>query len=139
MEVVITAILLGMIMALTDDGNGLPRGPLAPLLIGLLIAVIGGAMGPLTGFAMNPARDFGPKLMTYFAGWGEVAFTGGRDIPYFLVPLIAPVIGACLGAAGYKALICKHLPGIGGACAVPEPEPETDRYSKHDVTAHEAR
>ena len=69
-EVVITAILLGMIMALTDDGNGLPRGPLAPLLIGLLIAVIGGAMGPLTGFAMNPARDFGPKLMTYFAGWG---------------------------------------------------------------------
>ncbi len=138
-EVVITAILLGMIMALTDDGNGLPRGPLAPLLIGLLIAVIGGAMGPLTGFAMNPARDFGPKLMTFFAGWGEVAFTGGRDIPYFLVPLIAPVIGACLGAAGYKALICKHLPGIGGACAVPEPKPEADRYSKHDVTAHEAR
>ena len=138
-EVVITAILLGMIMALTDDGNGLPRGPLAPLLIGLLIAVIGGAMGPLTGFAMNPARDFGPKLMTFLAGWGDVAFTGGRDIPYFLVPLIAPVIGACLGAAGYKALICKHLPGVGGACAVTEPEPEADRYCKHDVTAHEAR
>lgn len=138
-EVVITAILLGMIMALTDDGNGLPRGPLAPLLIGLLIAVIGGAMGPLTGFAMNPARDFGPKLMTFLAGWGDVAFTGGRDIPYFLVPLIAPVIGACLGAAGYKALICRHLPGVGGACAVTEPEPEADRYCKHDVTAHEAR
>ncbi|WP_313086200.1 MIP/aquaporin family protein [Pseudomonas sp.] len=138
-EVVITAILLGMIMALTDDGNGLPRGPLAPLLIGLLIAVIGGAMGPLTGFAMNPARDFGPKLMTFIAGWGEVAFTGGRDIPYFLVPLIAPVIGACLGAAGYKALICRHLPGVGGACAVPEPEAQADRYSQHDVTVHEAR
>ncbi|MEL7558844.1 MIP/aquaporin family protein [Stutzerimonas chloritidismutans] len=139
-EVVITAILLGMIMALTDDGNGLPRGPLAPLLIGLLIAVIGGAMGPLTGFAMNPARDFGPKLMTFFAGWGEVAFTGGRDIPYFLVPLLAPVLGACIGAAGYKALICKHLPGLGGAaCAVPEPEPEAAPFTKHDVTAHEAR
>ncbi|MCH2342176.1 MIP/aquaporin family protein [Pseudomonas sp. NPDC047963] len=139
-EVVITAILLGMIMALTDDGNGLPRGPLAPLLIGLLIAVIGGAMGPLTGFAMNPARDFGPKLMTYFAGWGEVAFTGGRDIPYFLVPLLAPVLGACIGAAGYKALICKHLPGLGGAaCAVPETKPEAEPFTKHDVTAHEAR
>lgn len=62
---VITAILMGVIMALTDDNNGLPRGPLAPLLIGLLIAVIGSAMGPLTGFAMNPARDFGPKLMTF--------------------------------------------------------------------------
>ena len=139
-EVVITAILLGMIMALTDDGNGLPRGPLAPLLIGLLIAVIGGAMGPLTGFAMNPARDFGPKLMTYFAGWGEVALTGGRDIPYFLVPLLAPVLGACIGAAGYKALICKHLPGLGGAaCAVPETKPEAESFTKHDVTAHEAR
>ncbi|MDF5978978.1 aquaporin [Pseudomonas aeruginosa] len=54
---------------------------MAPLLIGLLIAVIGSAMGPLTGFAMNPARDFGPKLMTYLAGWGPIAFTGGREIP----------------------------------------------------------
>ncbi|MCQ4260329.1 MIP/aquaporin family protein [Stutzerimonas stutzeri] len=135
-EVVITAILLGMIMALTDDGNGLPRGPLAPLLIGLLIAVIGGAMGPLTGFAMNPARDLGPKLMTYFAGWGDVSFTGGRDIPYFLVPLIAPVLGACIGAAGYKALICKHLPGLGsGACDIPA-NPESTTY---DATAPEAR
>lgn len=137
-EMVITAILLGMIMALTDDGNGLPRGPLAPLLIGLLIAVIGGAMGPLTGFAMNPARDFGPKLMTFLAGWGDVAFTGGRDIPYFLVPMFAPVLGACIGAAAYKALICKHLPGLdGGACAAPETQP--DRYNEHDATAHKAR
>lgn len=137
-EVVITAILLGMIMALTDDGNGLPRGPLAPLLIGLLIAVIGGAMGPLTGFAMNPARDFGPKLMTFLAGWGDVAFTGGRDIPYFLVPMCAPVLGACIGAAAYKALICKHLPGLdGGACASPEATPE--RYNEHDATAQKAR
>ena len=40
---------MGLILALTDDGNGVPRGPLAPLLIGLLIAVIGASMGPLTG------------------------------------------------------------------------------------------
>ncbi|STY59822.1 Aquaglyceroporin [Mannheimia haemolytica] len=49
--------------------NGLPNKALAALLIGLLIAVIGGATGPLTGFAMNPARDFGPKLFAYLAGW----------------------------------------------------------------------
>jgi glycerol uptake facilitator protein len=109
-EVVITTILMGVIMALGDDNNGLPRGALAPLLIGLLVAVIGSAMGPLTGFAMNPARDFGPKLMTFIAGWGDVAFTGGRDIPYFLVPIFAPILGACLGAAGYRALIARHLP-----------------------------
>ena len=53
-EMVITAILMGVILALTDDGNGIPRGPLAPLLIGLLIAVIGASMGPLTGFCDEP-------------------------------------------------------------------------------------
>ncbi|TBL26874.1 aquaporin, partial [Escherichia coli] len=89
-EVIIAVILVGLILALTDDGNGVPRGPLAPLLIGILIAVIGGAFGPLTGFALNPARDFGPKLVAFFAGWGDLSLTGGRDIPYFLVPLIAP-------------------------------------------------
>ena len=110
-EMVITAVLMAVIMALTDDGNGVPRGPLAPLLIGLLVAVIGGAMGPLTGFALNPARDFGPKLFAFFAGWGNVAFTGGKDIPYFLVPIFGPLVGACLGAFGYRALIGRHLPG----------------------------
>lgn len=109
-EVVITAILMCVIMSLTDDNNGLPRGPMAPLLIGLLIAVIGSAMGPLTGFAMNPARDFGPKLMTFLAGWGPMAFTGGREIPYFLIPIFAPILGACLGAASYRGLIARYLP-----------------------------
>ncbi|CDL84128.1 MIP/aquaporin family protein [Xenorhabdus szentirmaii] len=109
-EVIIAAVLLCLIMALTDDGNGLPRGPLAPLLIGILIAVIGGSFGPLTGFALNPARDFGPKLVAYLAGWGDIALTGGKDIPYCLVPLTAPIVGAILGALGYRKLISRHLP-----------------------------
>jgi glycerol uptake facilitator-like aquaporin len=79
-------------------------------LIGVLIAVIGAATAPLTGFAMNPARDFGPKLFTYFAGWGNIAMTGGREIPYFIVPLIAPVIGGILGAAIYRYCITNNLP-----------------------------
>ncbi len=110
-EAVITAVMMGLIMSLTDDGNGLPRGPLAPLLIGLLIAVIGGSMGPLTGFALNPARDFGPKLFASLAGWGNVAFSGGRDIPYFLVPIFGPLVGALVGAFSYRTLIARHLPG----------------------------
>ncbi|ABR00232.1 TPA: MIP/aquaporin family protein [Haemophilus influenzae] len=109
-EFVITAILMALIMALTDDGNGVPRGPLAPLLIGILIAVIGGAMGPLTGFAMNPARDFGPKFFAYLAGWGELALTGGREVPYFIVPMVAPVLGALAGAWLYKKAIGGNLP-----------------------------
>lgn len=125
-EVVITAVLMGVIMALTDDNNGLPRGPMAPLLIGLLIAVIGSSMGPLTGFAMNPARDFGPKLMTFIMGWGEISLTGGRDIPYFLVPIFAPILGACLGAAVYRTMIARHLPS-----AIEAPEP--GRAASRDV------
>lgn len=109
-EVVITAVLMALIFALTDDGNGLPRGAMAPLLIGLLIATIGGAMGPLTGFAMNPARDFGPKLFAFLAGWGDIALTGGRDIPYFLVPIFGPIVGALLGGFIYTRVIGKNLP-----------------------------
>lgn len=127
-EIVITCTLMGLIMCLTDDGNGVPRGALAPLLIGLLIAVIGAATGPLTGFAMNPARDFGPKLFTFFAGWGTMAMTGARDIPYFIIPLIAPVLGACIGAGVYRYLIGKNLPS-----AVTEPEPEEDHNIHHSL------
>lgn len=40
-------------------------------------------MGLLTGFALNSTRDFGPKTFTFLAGWGKVAYTGSREIPYF--------------------------------------------------------
>lgn len=109
-EFVITAILMALIMALTDDGNGVPRGALAPVLIGLLVALLGATFGPLTGFAMNAARDFGPRLFAYFAGWGPDVMTGypisaNVTIPYFLVPLIAPIFGACAGAFLYKTIV----------------------------------
>lgn len=109
-EFVITLILMCLIFAIGDDNNGLPRGPLAPILVGILIAVIGGSMGPLTGFAMNPARDFGPKLFTYFAGYGGITFTGGKEIPYFLIPIVAPVLGALTGGIVYRYFISYSLP-----------------------------
>ena len=131
-EMVITAILMGVILALTDDGNGVPRGPLAPLLIGLLIAVIGASMGPLTGFAMNPARDIGPKAFAWLAGWGNVAFTGGKDIPYFLVPLCAPIVGAALRAFCYRKLIGRHLPC--DTCVVEEKEAASPSTTQHKAS-----
>jgi glycerol uptake facilitator protein len=127
-EVTITAVLMGLILALNDDDNGLPRGPLAPLLIGLLIALLGASMGPLTGFAMNPARDIGPKALAWLAGWGDVAFTGGLSIPYFLVPLLAPVVGALLGAFVYRKGVANYLP------ANMKPQSGTKRAA--DVTKH---
>lgn len=114
-EFVITAVLMGAILAIGDDRNGVANGALSALLIGLLIAVIGASFGPLTGFAMNPARDFGPKLFAYFSGWGEVALTGARANPYFWVPIVGPICGAMAGAWVYIRLIASQLEPV--ACA----------------------
>ena len=99
------------IMALGDNNNGAPKGFAAALLIGILIAVIGASLGPLTGFAMNPARDFGPKLFAFLAGWGDVALTGGRDNPYFWVPILGPIVGAQIGTALYVKVLAPCVPG----------------------------
>lgn len=110
-EFVITAVLMFAILAIGDEKNGAPRGAMGPLLIGILIAVIGGSLGPLTGFAMNPARDLGPKFFAYLAGWGDIALTGGKDIPYLIVPLLAPICGAAFGGWLYPKAIAAYLPG----------------------------
>lgn len=108
-ELVITAVLMMGILAIGDENNGAPKGALAAIAIGILIAVIGASFGPLTGFAMNPARDFGPKLFAFFAGWGDVALTGARDNPYFWVPILGPICGALSGAWIYLNLLSKQL------------------------------
>ena len=108
-EFMITAVLMGGILAIGDNNNGGANGVLSALLIGLLIAIIGSSFGPLTGFAMNPARDFGPKLFAYLAGWGDIALTGGRANPYFWVPVAAPIAGAMAGAWVYINMIGKQL------------------------------
>ncbi|MGY0218882.1 MIP/aquaporin family protein [Endozoicomonadaceae bacterium StTr2] len=134
-EVFITALLMCAVLALGDDRNGAPKGALSALLIGILITVIGASFGPLTGFAMNPARDFGPKLFAFFNGWGEIALTGGRDIPYFLVPVFAPVIGACLGAFIYTRGIETQLDLK--ECATPGCELREDPKAQGDVSVAE--
>ena len=108
-EAFITAILMCSILALGDDKNGAPNGALTATLIGILIAVIGCSFGPLTGFAMNPARDFGPKLFAFLSEWGPVALTSGRSNPYFWVPILGPIVGASLGAFFYTRVIEKQL------------------------------
>ncbi|MTI17516.1 aquaporin [Rhodobacteraceae bacterium RKSG542] len=101
-EFLITCILMGMILAITDERNGAAKGALAPLLIGVVVAVIGAATGPLTGFAMNPARDFGPKLFMALNGWGAQVFYDGAGSLYLWVPIVAPIAGALTGALLYR-------------------------------------
>jgi glycerol uptake facilitator protein len=107
-EMAITAVLIAGILSFIDERNAFaPPKFLFPLAVGLLVAILGGAFGSLTGFAMNPARDFGPRLFTFIAGWGKVALPA-TDF-YFLIPIIAPLIGAVIGGAAYDRLISKYL------------------------------
>jgi len=108
-EFFMSMLLVGLIFSLSDNGNGLPRGALTPLLVGLAVAAISAAFGPLTGPAISPARDFGPRLFVWIAGWGGDVMGGGRAVPYVLIPIIAPLLGGLIGAALYVRWIGEPL------------------------------
>lgn len=75
-QLVGTAILVVLIAALIDNRNQAPSGNLAPLLIGFVVAVIGCAYGTNAGYALNPARDLGPRIFTWLEGWGSSRYPG---------------------------------------------------------------
>ncbi|WP_077799925.1 MIP/aquaporin family protein [Streptomyces sp. JHA26] len=108
-QVIGTAILLLLIMALTDLLNNPPGANLAPFVIGLVVVAIGMAFGTNAGYAINPARDFGPRLASFVTGYGG-AWRDQYGNFYFWVPIVAPLIGGLLGAALYKVFIGRFLP-----------------------------
>lgn len=114
-QVIGTAILLLLIMAITDMLNTPPGANLAPFVIGLVVVAIGMAWGTNAGYAINPARDFGPRLASFITGYGG-AWRDQYGNLYFWVPIVAPLVGGLLGAGLYKAMIGRFLPS-----AVPEP------------------
>ena len=101
-----TAILLFLIFAITDDRNQ-PSGPLTPVLIGAVVVAIGISFGGLHGYAINPARDFGPRLFTAVAGFKNNGLTDGSGI--FWIPLVAPVLGGLIGGFLYDKGIRRFL------------------------------
>ncbi|XP_035168841.1 aquaporin-10 isoform X2 [Oxyura jamaicensis] len=114
-QVMGTALLIVGILAITDTRNkGVPEG-LEPVAVALLVFSIEVSMGSNCGCPMNPARDFGPRLFTYVAGWGAEVF---RDNAWWWVPVVAPLLGAAVGTALYQLLVAFHHPaenGGGGA------------------------
>jgi MIP family channel proteins len=107
-QVVGTAILMGVIFAVTDPRNVQPAPGLIPVLVGLLVVAIGAAFGFNSGYAINPARDFGPRLFTALAGWGGDVFRAGNG--WWWVPIVAPPLGAVLSGWVYDALIGRRFP-----------------------------
>ncbi|AWL36923.1 MULTISPECIES: MIP/aquaporin family protein [Streptomyces] len=114
-QVIGTAILLLLIMAITDTLNTPPGANLGALIIGLVVVAIGMAWGTNAGYAINPARDFGPRLASFITGYSG-AWRDQYGNLYFWVPIVGPLVGGLLGAGMYQALISRFMPRA-------EPEP----------------
>jgi len=103
-----TALLLFLILAINDERNAPPPAYLAPVLVGLIVVAIGMSFGALHGYAINPARDLGPRLFTVVAGFRNNGLTDGTGI--FWIPIVGPLLGGLLGAAAYDFGIRRFLP-----------------------------
>jgi len=106
-QVIGTALLLLFIFAITDEFNMPPGANMTPLMIGLVVVAIGMSFGAMHGYAINPARDFGPRLFTVLAGFSNNGITDGNRV--WWVPVLAPLIGGVLGAAVYDFGIRRFL------------------------------
>jgi len=106
-EITGTALLIIIVFAVIDTMNIPPKANLGAVIIGFGVMAIGMSFGANSGYAINPARDFGPRIFTWMAGWGDSAMPGvqGNLSAYWWVPIVAPVIGAVIGAFIYDFLI----------------------------------
>ncbi len=101
-----TAFLAFFVFAVTDAKNGSGPGTrLLPVFIGLTVSILISVIAPLTQAGFNPARDFGPRLFAYLAGWGAIAIPGPCG-GFFTVYILSPILGAVAGAAVYRHAIC---------------------------------
>ncbi len=124
-EAVGTALLVVFVFALTDPQNAnRPHGTLFAPFIGLGVAIIIVVIAPLTMAGLNPARDLGPRLFAYLAGWGTVAIPGPRG-GFLLVYILAPIIGGLVGGAVYHFGL-QARPGLVREAALDEATIATD-------------
>jgi glycerol uptake facilitator protein len=123
-QVVGTACLVGFVFAVVDEVNQPVRANLAPLVIGFIVVAVGISFGANAGYAINPARDFGPRLFAWIAGYGKVAMPGdyGNVDTYFWIPIIGPFLGGLIGAFVYDFGIRDTLLARG---ETPPPDIET--------------
>lgn len=107
-QVLGTALLLFLIFAVTDERNVSLSPGLAPVVIGLIVVAIGISFGALHGYAINPARDLGPRLFTVLAGFPNNGLTDGTHV--WWIPIAGPLLGGVLGAGAYEWAIRRFLP-----------------------------
>jgi glycerol uptake facilitator protein len=108
-QIIGTAVLVMLILAIVDTRNSAPGANLAPFIIGLVVVGIGMALGADAGYAINPARDLGPRLASWITGWSN-AWNDQNGSFYAWVPIVGPFIGGVLGAFVYDGFISRFLP-----------------------------
>src|SRR6266568_4359449 len=101
-----TALLLFLILTIVDSRNQPVQANLNPLIIGFLVVAIGASFGLNTGYAINPARDFGPRLWIAIVS-GGASFSA--DNYYFWIPIVAPLLGGVVGAFVYDFTLGKVI------------------------------
>ena len=111
-----TFLLVLMIFALTEGCNvGRPDDALAPVFIGLSVTSIICLIAPLTQAGLNPARDLGPRLVSWIMGWGDAAFpdhVGG----FFHVYVLAPLVGGILASQFFVRVLEPAMTGPADSC-----------------------
>jgi glycerol uptake facilitator protein len=113
-----TLVLAMVVFAVTDERNsGAPPVGLAPVFIGLTVSALISVIAPLTQACFNPARDFGPRLFAFIAGWRSVALPGMRATGFLTVYVVAPILGAITGSGLYVHVVRSPKPSFDGAVA----------------------
>jgi glycerol uptake facilitator protein len=130
-QVVGTALLVGLILSVVDKLNALPGSNMAPLIIGLLVVAIGISFGGMNGYAINPARDLGPRLFAVLAGFKNNGLTDGSVV--WLVPVVGPIVGGILGALAYDFTIGAALLKANMMNKDPHMRPEGMDPSHHEA------
>jgi glycerol uptake facilitator protein len=127
-----TFMLVTMIFLLTEGCNvGRPSEVLAPVFIGATVAALIAVTAPLTQTGINPARDFGPRLVAYLAGWRQIAIPGPKG-GFFWVYIAAPLIGGA--AAGCFRFVIAPLMAAKSFSATSECESCSPQPSTSDIT-----
>ena len=115
-----TFLLVLMIFALTEGCNvGRPDDALAPVFIGLTVSAVICLVAPLTQAGLNPARDLGPRLVSWMAGWGDAAFPD-RVGGFFHVYILAPLAGGAAAAGLFTRVLEPMWNRRSGCCAKTE-------------------
>lgn len=120
-QVVGTAILVFVIFALSSALNNPPLANTGPLMVGLLVVGIGMAWGTNAGYAINPARDLGPRLASWITGYQDSLFSVNGDQLYFWLPIVAPLVGGLLGGLLFMRGIGTFLPTERAEITISEP------------------